>query len=324
MKDKLSYLSSNQETAREEFRRDVLKGLTSPDKSLSSKYFYDEEGSRLFEEICDLDEYYLTRTELSLMTRYAKEMADKVGPNATVIELGSGSSKKSRLLLSALQTPKYYVPIDVSREFLLLSAEEIAESYPNLSVLPVCGDYTANVNLPTPVAKSLGRKVLYFPGSTIGNLIPLDAQRLLQRIRHLVGLKGAALIGVDLKKDLSVLLPAYNDRLGVTAQFNKNLLVRMNRELGATFSIHQFDHSAIYSEELGRIEMHLVSRIPQTVFIGEVAVTFNAGETIHTENSYKYSPSDFEKIGAAAGFSVSKVWKDSGERFGVFLLETTN
>jgi dimethylhistidine N-methyltransferase len=305
---------SSSETA--DFYAEVMAGLTLPVKTLPCKYFYDERGSQLFDEICELDEYYPTRTEAAIMERHAKEMAALLGPDCRLVEYGSGSSTKTRILLDSAPDLAAYVPVDISRVHLHKTAEGLRRRYPQLEILPVCADYTTPFALPEP-ARSASRTVAYFPGSTIGNFHPRQAQFFLAQIAALCGEGGGLLIGVDLKKDPDVLHAAYNDARGVTAAFNLNVLDRINQELRGEFDLDSFAHHAFYNEELGRIEMHLVSRKDQTVGICEGAVTFSAGETIHTECSYKYSREDFASLAESAGFQVSRFWTDPSKLFSV-------
>jgi dimethylhistidine N-methyltransferase len=293
----------------------VLQGLQDARKELPSKYFYDDVGSQLFEQICELDEYYLTRTELAIMQEHTQEMAALLGPQCLLIEYGSGSSTKVCLLLDALEDPAGYVPIDIAKEQLLRSVAALSLAYPDLEVLPVCADYTSDFELPMP-SKPVSQRVAYFPGSTIGNFDREPAKRFLRQIaRACVG--GGLLIGVDLKKDFNILHRAYNDSQGVTAQFNKHLLVRINQELDANFQLNQFGHYAFYNPGQSRIEMHLVSLKNQTVRIRETEISFKLGESIWTESSYKYTVEEFAHLAATAGFSVERVWTDSRQLFSV-------
>jgi len=299
----------------------VLQGLQDARKELPSKYFYDDEGSQLFEQICELDEYYLTRTELAIMQTQKQEMSALLGPQCLLIEYGSGSSTKVCTLLDALQEPVGYVPIDIAKEQLLRSVAALARAYPELEVLPVCADYTSDFELPVPKQPVL-RRVAYFPGSTIGNFDREPARRFLRQIaRACAG--GGLLIGVDLKKDFNILHRAYNDSQGVTAQFNKHLLVRINQELDANFQLNQFGHYAFYNPGQSRVEMHLVSLKNQTVRIGEVEIAFKLGDSIWTESSYKYTLEEFAHLAATAGFTVERVWTDSRQLFSVQYLRVT-
>ena len=288
-------------------------------KELPSKYFYDDVGSQLFEQISGLDEYYLTRTELSIMQERMGEIVSMLGPGCLLIEYGSGSSTKIRMLLDALQDPAGYVPIDIAKDHLLRSVAALASAYPALEVLPVCADYTSDFALPTP-SKPVSRRIAYFPGSTIGNFDREPARRFLQQIaRTCEG--GGLLIGVDLKKDFNILHRAYNDAQGVTARFNMHLLERINEELDANFRLDQFGHYAFYNPGQSRIEMHLFSSAQQVVRIGEVEVAFKLGESIWTESSYKYSIEEFARLARAAGFTVERVWTDARQLFSVQYLK---
>lgn len=301
-------------SAADGFLRDVLHGLRRRRKRLPSKYFYDAAGSALFDRICDLDEYYLTRCELDLLRRHAAEMAEAAGPGAALIEYGSGSSLKTRLLLDHLREPAAYVPVDISGEHLNRSAVRLRRRYPALPVLPVTADFTQPFELP-PLPPGVGRRVVLFSGSTIGNFRPAEAARLLRQMARLCGPDGALLVAADLKKDRAILEAAYNDRLGVTAAFNLNLLTRINQELHADFAVDRFRHHAFYNPRHGRMEMHLVSLANQTVHIGGVALVFARGETIRTEYSYKYSPSDFAELARRAGLQVERMWTDEKQWF---------
>ena len=296
-----------------------MQGLQDSRKELPSKYFYDEVGSQLFEQICELDEYYPTRTELGIMQAHMTEIVSLLGTNCLLIEYGSGSSMKIRMLLDALQDPAGYVPIDIAKDQLLRSAASLALTYPELEVLPVCADYTSNFELPLP-GKSVLRRVAYFPGSTIGNFDREPAKHFLQQIAR-VCQGGGLLIGVDLKKDFNILHRAYNDSQGVTAQFNKHLLVRINQELDANFQLNQFGHYAFYNPGQSRIEMHLVSLKNQTVRIGDSEISFKLGESIWTESSYKYTLDEFAQLAAKAGFTVERVWTDPRKLFSVQYLK---
>lgn len=304
---------------RDRMLSEVLAGLRRRRKRLPCKYFYDATGSRLFDQICELDEYHLTRTELSIMRTHGREMADAIGPEALLIEYGSGSSTKTRILLDHLDAPAGYVPIDISGEHLRQSARALSEKYPALEVLPVCADYTRRFHIPTPSKRDAGR-VVYFPGSTIGNFEPDDALEFLRGIAHVCGNGGGLIIGVDLKKDPAVLHAAYNDAAGVTAAFNLNILARLNRELGADFDLDAFAHYAFYNPRLGRIEMHLVSLAAQRVAIDGESIAFADGESIFTESSYKYSPADFTRLATAAGFTGRRIWTDANELFSIHYL----
>lgn len=301
----------------DDFSRDVITGLSAATKRLSPKFFYDERGSQLFDAITQLPEYYPTRTEINLLYRYGEDIAKMLGNNGLLFELGSGSDTKIRVLLEAIQ-PKTYAPIDISREPLLISAGAIAQDHPQLKVHAICSDYSKPLEL-SEVFNTQQRAV-FFPGSSIGNFDPDDARDLLQRIARLLGPDGRLLIGVDLKKEPSLLHAAYNDNQGVTAEFNKNLLLRINRELDADLDISAFRHQAFYNEELGRIEMHLVSTAQQRIQINGYCFEFEPGESIHTENSYKFSITEFQSLAAKAGLVSMQVWQDEDALFSIHCL----
>jgi len=298
------------------FLRDCLAGLRARPKRLPCKYFYDQRGSQLFDRICALDEYYLTRAELAIMDQFAPEMGAQIGERAMLVEFGSGSSVKTRYLLDALTDPVAYVPIDVSGDHLRLTARELARDYPHIEILPVWADFTRDFDLPR-TARTSSSTTIYFPGSTIGNFLPAAAARLLRRIAICCGMVGGLLIGIDLQKDQVRIEAAYNDRLGVTAEFNLNLLGRMNRELAADFDLNQFSHRANYNQAASRIEMYLVSRQAQTVIIGGEAIEFAAGEAICTEYSHKYTVEQFATMAAKAGLSIRARWMDANRDFAV-------
>jgi dimethylhistidine N-methyltransferase len=304
------------ETRACEFLDDVLAGLSRRDKHLPCKHFYDERGSQLFEEICELPEYYPTRCELAILQAHAADMADRLGPGCVLIEFGSGSSRKTRLLLDHLAGPVTYVPVDISRDFLLASANRLAGDYPHVSIVPQCADFARPFRLPASLRPE-ARRVVYFSGSTIGNFGPAEAHRLLRQIARLVGPGGGLLIGVDLKKDRAILEPAYDDAQAVTAAFNLNLLARINRELGADFVLDRFRHRAFYNEPHGRIEMHLVSLESQTVHLAGHCFHLAPGETICTEYSHKYSLVEFASLAQGAGLGVRDVWTDEAGLFSV-------
>jgi L-histidine Nalpha-methyltransferase len=298
------------------FRNDVLAGLSRQQKTLPCKYLYDEEGARLFEAICELEEYYPTRTELSILRQNIGEIASLLGTGANLVDLGSGSGLKIRLLLGHLDRPAGYQPVDVARAQLLDCSARLAQDYPSLAVEPVCADYTQPFELPPPPLCS-GRTTFFFPGSTIGNFEPEDAAAFLRRLGRLGGRAGSLLIGVDLKKEPQVLHRAYNDLQGVTARFNLNLLARVNREVPARFDLTQFRHHALYDPAAGRIEMHLVSRRQQTVPVDSHEFAFAKGESIVTEHSYKYTLDEFRQLAAQAGFVVVRRWTDERRWFSV-------
>ena len=300
----------------ETFLEDVLAGLAAAQKSIPPKYFYDREGCELFERICELPEYYLTRTELGILRSQAAEIALFVGPDAELIEFGSGAQEKTRILVDALQ-PSLYVPVDIAGDTLRAASEELAADYPWLNIMGICADYTRPFALPEFGGVTIRRKLAFFPGSTIGNFTPAEALVFLKQARKAVGRGGMLLIGVDLKKDKRILDAAYDDSSGVTARFNLNLLARINREIGGDFQISRFRHRAFYDPTVGRIEMHLESLYSQLVHVSGKRFDFRAGETIHTEISCKYSMEEFRDLGRKAGFSPERFWTDSGQLFSV-------
>ncbi|HYF18212.1 MAG TPA: L-histidine N(alpha)-methyltransferase [Ramlibacter sp.] len=304
-------------SGRESFLLDLQRALAAPPHAISPKYFYDAEGSRLFDRICDLPEYYPTRTERGILTRHSREMAEAVGRGADLVEFGAGSCAKVRLLLEDLR-PRRFLPIDISGDHLQAAAAELERDHPGLQVLPVVGDYSAEVELPPPLPGA--RRVGFFPGSTIGNFGPAEALQFLRRAARLLR-GGGLLLGADLIKDPDVLHAAYNDAQGVTAAFNLNLLARANRELGTRFELDRFWHSAFYNAAQQRIEMHLVSRERQTVQVGGVACEWLEGQALHTENSYKFSIEGLRSLASQAGFRPGPVWTDPQHLFSVHWLE---
>lgn len=304
----------------EEFRAAVLEGLALPQKRIPSKFFYDRQGSILFDQICELDEYYVTRTEVALLTGIAGEIATLCGPDVTVVEFGAGSAVKIRILLDALSTPKGCVPIDISYDHLEVSARDLANDYPGLAVLPVCADFSQPLDLPDAIASD--GLVGFFPGSTIGNFNAAEAEGFLRSARTLLGAGSLFLIGFDLKKDEAILNAAYDDSAGVTAAFNLNLLARINRELDGDFDLDAFAHRAPYNHDKGRIEMHLVSRKAQKVRVGKEIFEFGEGEFIHTENSHKYDLAGFKALSARAGYETVTTWTDTRDYFAITLLKS--
>lgn len=297
--------------------REVVNGLLSQPPMIPPKFFYDRRGSALFEAITETPEYYITRTELALLERYGDEMAALLGRACLLVELGSGSSRKIRLLLNALQ-PAAYVPVDISRDFLLESARRLAIDYPAIEVHATCADFSHRLELP---AKNLHRAV-FFPGSSIGNFEPHQATALLSYMAHLLGRDGHLLIGVDLQKDHELLNRAYNDSEGITAAFNLNLLLHINRKLGSDFDINGYAHHAFYNASAGRVEMHLRSRMEQQVRLGRHRFDFRQGDAIHTENSYKYTLDGFRQMAARAGLKTVKVWTDRDRLFSLHCLRS--
>jgi dimethylhistidine N-methyltransferase len=300
----------------ESFRDAVLNGLGRARKAIPCKFFYDARGSALFEEICRLPEYYPTRTEIAILEENAGEIAAQMGPHSRIIEFGSGASRKARILLQALDRPAAYVPVDISGEHLREAAAGLAEDFPELPVIAVCADYTGPFPLP-PLPGPSGKRVGFFPGSTIGNFEPAAAGRFLANCARILGPGGEMLIGVDLKKDTEILEAAYNDRTGVTAAFNLNLLDRINRELDGDLDLDLFEHVAFYNEAEGRIEIYIRSLADRQAVIAGRQIAFAAGELIHTEYSYKYAVPEFRALAAGAGFRPVDTWTDPAELFSV-------
>ena len=300
---------------------DVIAGLSSDPRTLPCKYFYDEQGAALFQKICELPEYYITRTEIDILSRYHAEIASQIGPNVELIGLGTGAGTKTTILIEALDKPAVYIPVDISEKQLRKSTAVFQKIFPNLEILPVCADYLQPVVLPSP-RREAARNVVYFPGSTIGNFEPNEALEFLRRIANVSGRGGGLLIGADLQKDQNVIEAAYNDSAGVTAEFNLNLLAHINRKTGANFDLNQWQHRAIYNSEAGRIEMYLISQADQTVRIQDREFHFRAGERILTEHSYKHTPEGFTSLAGKAGFDFVKLWTDDARLFGVFYFVT--
>ncbi len=296
--------------------KEVIEGLQQPVKRLPCKLFYDEHGSQLFDQICELDEYYPTRTETAIMEDNIDEIVSHIGEDCQLIEYGSGSSVKTRILLDNLPEMAAYVPIDISKEHLLRSSVDLAQDYPNVDVFPVCADYHNDFDLPD-CKRTANKKVVYFPGSTIGNFHPHEAVDFLQGINEVCGDQGGLLIGVDLKKDPDILNEAYNDSKGVTAAFNLNSVKRVKEELGIDLDPDSFRHHAFYNEAHGRVEMHLVSLLEQKVSVAGNEIVIKSGESIWTESSYKYSVEEFDRLAFKGGFQVEKVWVDDQQLFSV-------
>lgn len=297
------------------FADDLIAGLAARPRRVAPKWFYDAEGSRLFERICETPEYYPTRTELALLDRHAPEIARLAGPGAEIVEPGAGASRKVRVLLDALTSPACFVPVDISGDYLESSAAALRRDHPGLEVRPVAGDFTQPLALPP----ARGRRIGFYPGSSIGNFDPPDAEALLRRFAGWLD-GGPLLVGVDLVKDPAVLHAAYNDAEGVTAAFNLNLLARANREAGADFELSAWTHAAFYHPALQRIEMHLVSRRAQRVHVAGQGFDIDEGESIHTENSYKYTVAGFQALARRAGFEPGAVWVDGSRRFSLHWL----
>lgn len=312
--DRTSLLDLSPRT--DDFRADVLRGLVASRKQLAPKYFYDAVGSSLFDAICGLQEYYPTRTETALLRDHMAGITRALGESSVLIEYGSGLSHKSQLLIEAAR-PSVYVPIDISRDALTEAINRLSRLFPRLAIAAVCADYSRELQLPTPENLRESRRNIFFPGSTIGNFDPEESVAFLANAARTVGAGGGLLIGVDLRKDKLLLDAAYDDPQGVTAAFNLNLLARINRELGANFNIRAFRHFAEYVESLGRIEMHLVSTCDQTVTVAGQSIEFKRGETIHTENSYKYTVEGFQALAKRAGFHARECWIDERKLFSV-------
>lgn len=303
------------ELAKEEIIADALEGLSKEQKELPCKLFYDEKGSALFDEICLLDEYYPTRTEIGIMEKNIKEISAELGEDILLVELGSGSSIKTRLLLDNLQNLKGYIPVDISAEYLFEVSNILKDKYPFLDIYPLAVDYTKEFVLPVRT-EDFSKTVFYFPGSTIGNFTPHQAKLFLSRLAAMISGKGGLLIGVDLQKNNDILENAYNDNSGITAEFNLNILDRLNKEAGANFNLKKFRHKAFYNTKECRIEMHLISTEYQKVRIDGTPVRFRAGEYIITEYSYKYTPKSFGKL-VGGEYELDKVWLDKNNLFSV-------
>jgi dimethylhistidine N-methyltransferase len=301
-----------------DFLAESLDGLGQAQKTLSCKYFYDEHGSDLFQKICDLPEYYLTRIETQLLRDISGEISDAIGRGCEMIEYGTGSSEKMRIVLDALKDPAAFIAVDISREHLLQVTEALAADRTDLTVHAVCADFTQPLDLPASTGG--GNHVAFFPGSSLGNFADGEAVEFLKGIAETVGVGGGLLIGLDLKKDAAVLEAAYDDAQGVTAAFNINLLVRLNNECGANFDLDGFRHKAVYNADIGRVEMHLVSLRAQSVTLGGQTFDFAKHETIHTENSHKYDIDEFQELAGQAGFTPVKVWTDRDDLFSIHYL----
>ena len=309
-------LSENKRKALEE----IQAGLRRPQKMISPKYFYDERGSQLFEEICELPEYYLTRTEVGIMQAGVAEMAEAIGPRPYVIEFGMGSGLKTRLLLEALHHAVAFSPVDISAEHLAETVNDLARVFPGIEMLPLAADFTQPFPLPAP-RQSAQRRLVYFPGSTIGNFEGWQAVELLHLMRRIAGDDGCILVGIDLKKESYLIDNAYNDTKGITANFNLNMLSHLNREFGADFDIDRFRHQATYDETAGRVEMRLVSQGAQTVRMGDLEFNFGNGEAIITEYSHKYSEQEFLELAKPVGLTPIQAWADENKWFSIMLLD---
>jgi dimethylhistidine N-methyltransferase len=301
---------------RESMLDEVLSGLRRSNKTIPSKFLYDARGSQLFEEICELDEYYLTRTELAIMEEHAPDMAERLGPGCLLIEYGSGSGLKTESLLDHMNEPCAYVPIDISSHALEHSVARLRERFPDLETIPVLADYTGDYELPD-TRHPPSRRIVYFPGSTIGNLTPDHAESFLKHVREVCGTGGGFVVGVDLEKDPKILELAYDDPPGITAAFELNVLQRLNRELGCNFRLDRFMYEACYNPAHSRVEMYLVSEEEQAVTVGDTEIPFEAGERILTEYSYKYTTERFADLAGRANLELEQVWTDAENLFAV-------
>jgi L-histidine Nalpha-methyltransferase len=316
MRDEVLFAFYDLAPGEESFRDAVLHGLARPKKAIPCKFLYDERGSALFEQICRLPEYYPTRTEIAILEESAEEIAAQMGPYSRIVEFGSGASLKARILLEALDRPAAYVAVDISREHLREAAGALAQDFPDVAIVAVCADYTRPFTVPS-LPGPAGKRVGFFPGSTIGNFEPGAAARFLANCADILGPGGEMMIGVDLKKDPSIIDAAYNDRAGITAAFNLNLFERINRELDGDLDLDLFEHLAFYSESNGRVEIYIRSLADQQAIVAGRRFRFAAGELVHTEYSYKYSVEEFRALAARAGFRPVDTWVDPGELFSV-------
>jgi dimethylhistidine N-methyltransferase len=302
-----------------DLRSQVLQGLQHTEKFLPAKLLYDKRGAELFDAICELEEYYLTRTEMQILQTYAAEIADFIRGGA-LVEFGSGSSQKIKILLDALSPLPTYVALDISKQHLVESCEKLVDEYPSLETIAICADYNQPFQFPNHPSLHNKHKITFFPGSTVGNLEPTEVIQFLKQTAQLIGAEGGLLIGVDLKKDKAILEPAYDDAQGVSAAFALNVLSHLNRVLQADFQLEQFHYQALYNKAAGRIEMYLVSLIDQQVQIGDSKITFAAGERLRTEHSYKYTVDEFHQLAITAGFYPKQVWLDPKQLFSIHYL----
>lgn len=309
--------------SKDDFEKDAVAGLTQDPKKLQAKYLYDTRGSALFERIVDTREYYPGRIESRILEENANEISSLLGEDCALFEFGSGASRKTRILLKSLKGAASYVPIDISREFLFQSSTSLSQEFPSLEIISVCADYTAPLYFPQTLWNGSRSRAAFFPGSTIGNFEPWEAARFLRNAANILGTGGRLVVGFDLRKDSPVLEAAYNDSEGVTAEFNLNLLLRMNRELGADFNLDLFEHQAFYNARESRVEMHLVSKVGQCRRVAGQQISFIEGETIHTESSYKYSIESFAEIASRAGYTQLKTWTDPENMFAVAVVEAS-
>ncbi|KDC49825.1 MULTISPECIES: L-histidine N(alpha)-methyltransferase [Pseudoalteromonas] len=306
-----------------EFLNDVISGLTQQQKTLPCKYFYDDKGAALFEQITSLQEYYVTRTELSILEQYSQSIAQMLPENLSIIEPGCGSGKKVAYLLAHMANVKTFVPFEISEEMLSYSLAHLSPLFPDLAISPLLGDFTHSQmvkQLTKDTALDSQTNLVYFPGSTLGNFAPVKAIEIMNNFHRLCGVNGYVLIGVDLVKERQVLLDAYNDKAGITAAFNKNLLQRINNELSGTFNLDNFSHESRFNEQHSRIEMHLVSNCNQSVIINDQQIDFIEGESIHTENSHKYTLESFKQLAAQANLKLEQTWQDDSNYFALCLL----
>ncbi|HDZ31544.1 MAG TPA: L-histidine N(alpha)-methyltransferase [Pseudoalteromonas sp.] len=306
-----------------EFLNDVISGLTQQQKTLPCKYFYDDKGAALFEQITTLQEYYVTRTELSILEQHSQSIAQMLPENLSIIEPGCGSGKKVAYLLAHMANVKTFVPFEISEEMLSYSLAHLSPLFPDLAISPLLGDFTHSQmvkQLTKDTALDSQTNLVYFPGSTLGNFAPVKAIEIMNNFHRLCGVNGYVLIGIDLVKERQVLLDAYNDKLGITAAFNKNLLERINNELNGTFNLDNFSHESRFNEQHSRIEMHLVSNCTQSVIINDQQIDFIEGESIHTENSHKYTLESFKQLAAQANLKLEQTWQDDSNYFALCLL----
>ena len=306
-----------------EFLNDVISGLTQQQKTLPCKYFYDDKGAALFEQITTLQEYYVTRTELSILEQHSQSIAQMLPENLSIIEPGCGSGKKVAYLLAHMANVKTFVPFEISEEMLSYSLAHLSPLFPDLAISPLLGDFTHSQmvkQLTKDTALDSQTNLVYFPGSTLGNFAPVKAIEIMNNFHRLCGVNGYVLIGIDLVKERQVLLDAYNDKLGITSAFNKNLLQRINNELNGTFNLDNFSHESRFNEQHSRIEMHLVSNCTQSVIINDQQIDFIEGESIHTENSHKYTLESFKQLAAQANLKLEQTWQDDSNYFALCLL----
>ena len=319
----ISNVSRHDHLTDQSFMDDVIRGLSQRKKELNCKYFYDEQGSRLFDQICELDEYYLTRTELAIMRQHAAEMAEQLGRGIALVEFGSGSSVKTKILLDHLYEPTAYMPLDISEEHLLKTAVRLRKAYAEIEIIPIVADFTMGFELPS-TKRPYSHAAVYFPGSTIGNFTPSQANQMMRRIGGILGHDGGLLIGIDLQKDPAVIEAAYNDAQGVTEEFNLNVLHRINRDLNADINVDQFRHKAVYNQHRGRVEISIVCQTDETIQIDDHEFVMRKGEEILTEYSHKYTIDGFAELAADAGFSMHKYWTDEHDLFAVLHLVHEN